>query len=256
MPDEKTMTLDESVKNAIENGENQEESQENKEEQKVEEKKVEEKRPTPEFDNEEVKEALALVNLLKNPKTQREAIALLAKNAGLDLNSSPKEIKRELEDEIKSLVPEEIQYIFEGLRPAISKVVDQELKRSIKSYEEEARRMQETRVASEIQRDYEVLSKKYTDFSNFDEKMAELANKLPQGGGISNVEYMELLYKIASGDQLETKKVAKTVEKMNRNAQEKQVKSAEGADEVVDFGSKLPTIDEAIKFGLQNKRIR
>jgi hypothetical protein len=226
-----------------------------KEEPKVEEPKVSRFKDVPE---ETISNALQLVNALSDPKQSREIIAVLAQRAGLQVaqqETAPKQATKTVLDALKEDVDPQFHYLLEALAPAITKLVKSEAENITKPIQMSMEERVRVETEREIEMEMKDLQSRHSDAKELMAEMDKISKRVNMGKDTTMKDYLEDLYTIASKGRVEAKTVEKTVGKINRNAKEVLPSSTEVDETTVRKGSKLPSIDEAVRAGFRNERL-
>jgi phage-related minor tail protein len=210
----------------------------------------------PEFDPVEARQAIGIINALKDPSKAPDILRLLAKEIGLEVTAgkSQKEATKDALAELKENVPEELHFILEGIKPAIDKMVKDRVAAETQGIRAAQESIQQQNIQSTTDKAYETMRSRYKDFDSMESTMNDLTAEMPyQGGDV--VKYLDNLYKIATYDNKDAGKISKAVDKINRNAQDSNVKSAEVVESKVVKGSKFPSADEAVRAAFRGERL-
>jgi nucleoid DNA-binding protein len=246
-----TITIDEAVRAAVKDNPQVSEVVE----ESTPETTTETKEPKYEYTQEE-KDAIQLFQVLKNPETAQEMAAEIARRMGLDVSKrEQKQVVKNVFDELKERVPEEQRFLIDSLGPAFQQLIETKLAEALAPVREQQAHQHEIQVNNEIDATFVSLSKKFPDIMEHQEAMNTLAAKFSANEGTSMSDYLEGLYKMVVSDKKVSKVVEKTVSKINRNLGEVKPTSAQVDDAVVQRGSKLPTIKEAVDAALRNERL-
>lgn len=247
MADDKNPTVQEAVKQAVQ--------EENK--PVVEETKVEEKR-TIELTS-EVEEALQLMAGLKDENLRPGIIQFLAERQGLlkkgqEVEDLSKKEQKTLKDRLLAKIPDQYKEVMPWIADLIEEGVSAGVEEKTKDLET---RLQEN-MAREVRRTTDAEVDKFysthEDAKDFEKEMAALAKKMPQGEGVDMQEYLENLYIIASKNATGGKIVKETVQRINKNAKNDLGKGAESNTSTIKFGSKLPSVREAVNAAARGQR--
>jgi hypothetical protein len=185
----------------------------------------------------------------------REYIAELARAHGLLRDEKPEpESKAEPEDPYKELREVLGDELADVLVPSIRNLAVKEAEKVVGPILEAERRRQVEQMESGVRSTLEEFSKRHPGWEKHEREMVALGEKLQKGPQMTNLEYMETLYKLAAPSTAgETAK--KVVERMR--------KAARGADNpdsgvsdnhIAPAPPGLPTLDEA--FEAAKKGIR
>lgn len=209
--------------------------------------------------DERTRNAIELYNLLDNPSTAPDVIRVLANRAGVfakQTGVSAEEAKESTLDVLKKMVPQEHHFLIDSLGPALEKLIDKKMEGATKPL---ANRIEES-DRERVERDVNYQTDKFVKDNNISKetyaKMTELSKKIHMGPESSIPDYLETLHTLATKEQKVTKSVAKTVDRINKNAQEENLSSSQVGDERnVRSGSRLPSIHEAVSAAFRGEKI-
>lgn len=262
MGQDKATTIDEAVRAAVAENPPEMESPESVTSEVQETAPAETKEAAPKedlgFDPAEARQAIEIVNALKDPVKGKEVIQFLGKQLGLELaeGKTPSQIKKDLYADLKEGIPEEMHFLVDGLKPAIDKMIKAQVEDQVKSIKASQDVILEQESVRRVENAYAQMREAHKDFDEFEKEMGELSEDLPMKPGSDMRVYLERLYKLASSDKKEGQKIAKTVDRINRNAKETHVKSAETSETLVKRGSQRPSLDEAVRAAMQGTRLQ
>ncbi len=250
MPAE-TPTLDESVSSAVET------PAPAAEETPKEEVKAAE--PAREVD-EETQQALNLLRALKDPTVGKSVARELAVRAGLSVASgeaTPAQAKKAVVDVMKESVPQEYHFLVDGLAKGIEAVIASEVEARIQPIQQQSQQALERMVEKEVDTEINDFYRRNKDAKEYKDSIDKLSQKMPWGGpeSMSMSEYLDNLYTLVSKESAENKTVSSVVEKINKNAKGAREAPTGAQPTEVKFGSKLPTLNEALKAGARNERL-
>lgn len=108
-------------------------------------------------------------------------------------------------------------------------------------------------VANTVIKDFE---KAHPDWKKHEKAMTAMMAKHPPSGKVTEREYLEDIYTLATNRKAIGEKVKKTIAKMTRNVQRSEGKSRTASDKTVSKGpaGKLPSWDEAAGAALRGER--
>lgn len=228
-------------------------TEETKEETKIEEPKVEQRQYT-----EDEQAAINLYNALKDPVVGPSVAFELAKKAGVlgsKEGKSTEEITKATVDILKEGVPPEYQFLVDGLAKGIEKIIQVEVDKRVAPLKSTVEVQLEKTVTREVDATFEKFYASHKDWEQYDAEMKEISKRLPMGQETDLATYLNDLYDLASMRTKEAKIVSKTVEKINKNAKEVRETSTGGEPKEVKFGSKLPSLDEALRAGFRGEKL-
>lgn len=197
-----------------EDDEDLEEDDEDEEEEAADKKKVK-------IGKAEMKNAKNLYLLLKDPESAPKVIEVMAKRAGLlkDIeDKSNKEIKKDAKsivDIFKEHLGEKYEFLADKLGPAIEAV----LKAQREEFEESLSSVKRSQIDNQTESALNKLSKETNGNSRkFEQKMAQMADKIKPADGISTYEYCRILYEAVSGSSNAQSASKKIADKLKKNA--------------------------------------
>ena len=208
---------------------------------------------------EQQKELEAYKELVESFKTDpKGTVRELAKNVGLDLSEvETKQEVKEAADRIsdilsKNLSPE-LQFLAPQLSPAIKAAVQelasQEIKREVEPLRQQAQRLQEETVKEQIEANLKQFTEKHPDWKKHEAEMTKLGQMyqpVAGKGSPSWMDYMEMLYYVATKDAREGDIAKKTVERMTESAKKSETSdSGVAGQKVTKSAPKFTSFDEA-----------
>lgn len=230
----------------------------------------EEPKPAPEIPQEPKKEeepeeevdsrvapALQLYESLRDPTTAAATIAALAAQAGINLGapSAAREVKKDLLTRMREKVPEEQRFLVDSLAPAINELINEHMQEVVAPLAVQQEQLQIAEARNQYDSAFNKLEKKFEDARKFEKEMNELANKFPVSPNVNLEEYMEGLYKIASSDKQSEKAVNRVVNRVNKTSREVPIKNTNVDETSIKKGSKLPTLNEAVKAAMRGEKL-
>lgn len=259
-------TLDDAVKTAVQEVQKEEQQTETsqqketteKQETKQEDKTTQTETPEQIAHREKVDKALRLFDALSDPNIGKSVVEDLARRAGVigaQEGKTEKQITSTVVDILKESLGTEYEFLADRLAVGIDKIVKQTVTEQIKPVQAQTQEAVERAVAAEVDAVFEKFHTAHKDAKDYDKEMTELSKKLPYTGDYPMEEYLENLYKIVTTDKKEAKVIKQTVDKINKNAQELRDSSTEVQETRVTKGSKLPSIDEAVKAAFRGEKL-
>jgi len=197
-----------------ESAEESEEAPEESNESSVDEESTDDEN----LSEEEAQEAKKLYKALKDPKTAKEVLALLAKQTGLDEVDSKKDIKESKKgilDILKNALGEEYSFLSDRLGKGIEEILNQEkAERDNERQQEVAKRIQgETVVAWNS-----LVKETNGDAKKLESKMQEIAKEILPGPNTTPKQYLRRLYTIASAGKSGVENPKKIINTIQKNA--------------------------------------
>ena len=251
-------TLDAAVKDAVN-------SEVTAEEPKVETKaeetpKAEETKPEEPIVDTETQEALQLYRALKDPTIGKAVVAELANRAGIAVSRgevTQTQAKKAVIDLLKENVPSEYHFLVEGMAKGIEAAINQNVNDKVAPIQQQSQQALERMVEKEVDSEIESFYARNKDATKFKGEIDKLSGKMPWGGpdSMPMKEYLDHLYTIVSKEETENRTVEKVVGRINKNAKEVRETSTVAQPTEVKTGSKLPSLDEAIRAGFNNERL-
>jgi len=142
------------------------------------------------------------------------ALEQLARQRGFSLTRPQQDTTaKEQAKEIVDQLPDELAFLEKPLETRIQKALDARLK---PLEEREAQRNAQT-AAAETKATLEAFSAKYKGWEKHEPAMMKLGEKLLPTGGMSDFEYMENLYKLATADIDKAEEAKKVVARMEKS---------------------------------------
>lgn len=209
-----------------ESEESEEESEDEESEEDTDEDEDEEKDEDEddEFDDAKLKEAKNLFRLITNPASQKQAIEILARSAGIQLGGGAPESKKEAKeianDTVKILeeaLGENLKWLAPKLATALDKLRDADREENKKSLAS----LKASQIEKEVDQAYAELRRETKGVSaKFENRMVTLADKLLPAAGMSVAEYVRHLYTIASATGESKSAKQRLAEKINKNSKD------------------------------------
>lgn len=199
--------------NSGEDDENSDENDENEDEEDEE------------LDEQAIKEAKNLYKLIKNPASQKQAIEILARSAGIQLGGGePPKDKKESDKVAKKTVEFLEEALGENLKwlaPKLATALDKIREQDREDYNKSLGEIKQTQIEKEVDQAYETIARETKGLSRkFEGRMVALADKLLPAAGMSTIEYVRHLYTIASASEGGKSNKQKLAEKINRNSKD------------------------------------
>lgn len=256
-------TLKESIESAAqsenENSRNNAQGTENIEQktdevvQETKNKGIEENIP----DN-EVTEALAFYNALRDPAQQKEIITGLALRAGLisadNVTLQPKEVKR-YGQLLEEILGEEYPDLKVKLNPVLQALQD-ENDQKIQALKKEIDEERNNKASQEFEAEFNTFLKVNKVTEDEAGKMLREIQELPPSVGkngkrIPLTQYLTKIHKIVASENKVTSNEVKRVEKIQQNIKERATQlSSDVGEDRLRKGSKLPSIKESVNAAL------
>ena len=146
-------------------------------------------------------------------------------------------------------VDETVQYIESTFgkqaAEAFRRLAEKTIESKVAPLQEFQQRLTVEAAAKQSQATLEALTAKHPDWKNYEGKMVELGGRL-QPNGMSESDYLETLYYLATKDRSEADKTAKVVERINKSAA-----SAESPTTGVAPSRVAPTMPAGLSFSEQ-----
>lgn len=147
------------------------------------------------------------------------AIEELAKQRGLTLSKAKQDATVEQKtQEAMSKLPAELEF----LRPIFDefgKQIMESMRGEIQPLRDSQNEIVSKAVAAETTSTIEAFSAKYPEWQKHEGRMLELGQKfMPTAGAMSDFEYMETLYRLATADTTKAEQTKKIIEKINKSA--------------------------------------
>lgn len=256
-------TLEESVDAAVAEETKTTPTEETKVEVKEEAK--EQAKETPKLadlpkEDDETEAAVRLYRALKDPDIGKSIIQELATRAGIlatEQGKTAKQATKATVDILRENVPQEYHFLVEGFSKGIEAIIFQEIEKRVAPIQQTSQQALERMVEKEVDTEINDFYRRNKDAEKFRGDIDKLSTKMPWGGPdtMPMKEYLDNLYTIVSKEETENKAVEKTVNRINKNAKDVRETSTGAQPTEVKLGSKLPTLEEAIKAGFRNERL-
>lgn len=199
--------------------------------------------------------------LTENP---RDAVMALAQQVGLQVADpqaqATEDTAQKLSESVMSRVRETLGPDYEDLADKLAPVMLWVAQEAAKTTTQPLVQQQEDILRQSAVREMgsvlEAFAKKHPDLPKHEKAMAALAEKLPPGKGVSEPEYLEMLYALATRDTQVAERTKKTIARMSTSAQAAtKTTTAVGGDKVVAQPGKLLSWDEAASLARQGVRV-
>lgn len=172
----------------------------------------------------QLKEAASLYKLLSDPVTQKDALRVLATQAGIISGDKPPETKKEATTAAKKtleILENALGTELKWLAPKLATAFDEMREQDRESTKKELDTLKQGQVAKEVDQAYELLARETKGESRkFESKMVGLADKLYPAPGMSVQEYVRHLYTIASASGEQKSAKMRLAEKINKNSKD------------------------------------
>lgn len=197
-------------------------------------------------------------------KDPRAAAIELAESLGIEVKR-PKSVEasekavESLTDQINAKVREALGPEYSDISDKIGKAIHDAASLMVKEAVEPLKKGQETLISEsagrEAQNALTVFGKTHPDWKKFDKQMTELATKYKPGEGVSEQDYLDMLYTLASREGKEGDAVKRAAKRMNNSAK----KSGKGdrsvsATTVTKSPAGLPTFAESAAAARRGER--
>ncbi|HSX39346.1 MAG TPA: hypothetical protein VLI92_02030 [Candidatus Saccharimonadales bacterium] len=206
---------------------------------------------------EKLDKAIRLYEALEDPNVGPSVLRTLAEKAGLlglNADKTPKQITKSVVDTLKESLGAEYEFLADRLADGIDTIVKQIVTEQLKPVQAQTQEAVERAVKADVDSAFAKFESTHKDFKEHEVAMTELSKKLPYTGDYPMEEYLDNLYKIVTTDKKEAKVIQKTVDKINKNAQELRDSSTEVQETRITKGSKLPSLNEAVAAAMRNER--
>jgi hypothetical protein len=248
----------------IKETEKEKEVEKKEKEGEVDKSKEEEAPVEVEATQEEIANALQILRALENPDSRAKLIESMAKNAGYDLTkkAEQKALIRDTKQILREKLGESYDLLSgDGLSAALDELVEQKVKDLTKPVLDEFSRAQQTENERKGNQAMDDFFKRNNIISKEDREktaagMLKKMEIMPATKTTPIDEYLDDIYLLVNKGKSEARTVAKTVEKITRNANERH-SSGEGTgnDDRIKTGSHRPSLDEAVRAAFEGKKL-
>lgn len=150
-------------------------------------------------------------------------------------------------ERLKESLGPEWDFLADKLGPAFEAELERRVENVRKSHIE-------LEVSLELKDAWATLSEETDgDAMRYQDKIDKLSNEFQMGPKTKIVDYLRNLYKIASSDAKESKKIEKTLKKIEANSSDRLPRSSEVGEKRVKRGTQLPSLDEAVQQAFQEQ---
>jgi len=193
------------------------------------------------------------------------AVTAVAKRLGIKLaddgngNGSTEKIVKSLGDQITEAIRASMGPEYDDLSDRMAAGVHEALKLAIpeltKDTREQVGRVIDDSSARESQLILETFGKSHPDWKKYDEQMTALSKKYPPGEGVTEMEYLETLYHLATRDGKNGDGVKKAITKMTTSAKKANSDGTSVSGDIVSMKpGKPPTFAEAAAAARRGQR--
>lgn len=210
-----------------------------------------------ELNADQLKEAQTLYRALLDPNLQGPTIAALAQRMGILNNpKEPIETKEDVKEARKDILTiltealPEYPHIAKQLGPAIQQILEQE--RS--EHQQEMQQVHLNQVENDVNKSLETLRRETKGNSKaFENKMAQLTEKIVASPGTTTDEYVRMLYAIASAGSTGKQATAQIADKIRRNATNAhdRVKGSPGSERITSVPDKKMNLNQSVNWAIE-----
>lgn len=143
-----------------------------------------------------------------------DALKRVAAEMGYELTKTGADTTRQASAETLGDLPPEL----EPLKPALEAYLDSKLKNEIEPIRRHQDYIKAQAAAAETEATLKALEAKHPDWQQFESKMMEFGAKIVPTGQMSELEYLELLYTMATAGRKEAETAKRTVERIQKSA--------------------------------------
>ena len=167
----------------------------------------------------ELREARNLYKLLKDKSTQKNIIAILARQAGLiESDTTPKELRAAKKD-LRAIVKEKLGPEYAFLTEKLGDVMEAVLESERQTVGEQLNVVSQKEVERETSSALDRLSRETKgESSKLESKMISLMDRIKPSDNLSVYEYLKDLYTLASSGKSAASAKAQIADKIRRNA--------------------------------------
>jgi hypothetical protein len=207
----------------------------------------------PEID-ERTKYALQLLDALENPRTGKQVVENLAKQAGL-LQQTERQQEKTIRS-IKQIVKEKLgdggSFIADELGAALEEIIES----SVGSLREEFETREQKREAERYAREYEQVTAKLKITDQEAGEISKLVDKFPYSGKVSLEEYLTDLTDLYRGKVAKSKGDVERRQKQQQNLEKRpKTLGVEASEDRTRKGSAKITPKEAVEAALRGERL-
>lgn len=213
---------------------------------------------------EEINNALALFRSIANPQTRSAALAEIARNAGIKLETKADETK--LAKDVATVLKEALGDSFEllsgdKLAVGLERIIKQEAQKLLDPVLSRLNEAEATRYKGEADNALSELWKRQKiDDPKVREqisgKMLAKMKVMPASKDANANEYLDDIFALVHKGDSDSRQVRDKITRIKTNAKETQRVSGEGGDEKrIKTGSKLPSVHESVQAAMRGERL-
>lgn len=195
----------------------------------------------------------------------RQAAIDLVESLGIEVKK-PKSVEQSekvvaaLSDQINAKVREalgdEYEDVADKLGKAIHDAASLMVEEAVKPLKETQNALISDSAAREASTALEAFAKRHPDWKKYDAQMTALSRKFKPGEGVTEHEYLDTLYNLASAGGKEGDAVKRAAKRMNASAKKSSSNRSVPANTVVkSSGGKLPTFGDAAAAARRGERL-
>lgn len=213
---------------------------------------------------EEINNALALFRSIANPQTRSSALAEIAKNAGIKLETKADETK--LAKDVATLLKDALGDSFDllsgdKLAKGIGDIVKQEAQKLLDPVLAKLNEAEATRYKNDADNALSELWKRQKIDDNklreqISSKMLAKMKVMPASKDANANEYLDDIFALVHKGDSDSRQIRDKVTRIKTNAKETQRASGDGGDEKrIKTGSKLPSIRESVQAAMRGEKL-
>lgn len=191
----------------------------------------------------------------------RSAVMALAQSLGMKIpeegatEKQAKTIGDAIMERVRERLGEEYGDLADKLAPAMAEVAQMVALAVAKPIKEELDSVVDSSTAAQARAAVEAFEKAHPDWKKHEKAMVALSKKLPPGEGMTEAEYLDVLYTIATRDTAIGDSVKKVVSRIGKSTGSGDNKGGVHSGQVATRSSSLPSFKEAYEAAKRGERI-
>lgn len=192
----------------------------------------------------------------------RKATMALGKQLGLKIDGADADegvaadkVKNQIETQVRQALGPEYEDLADRLIPAIQFVADSAIQSALRPVLSKQEEMVMDSATRSSQAAMDAFAKRNPGWNKHEEAMVALSAKLPPGKGVTEGEYLDMIYALVTRDTNSGDAVRRTVDRMKKSAGESSSRSSTvSGDKVTKRPNKPPTFTEAAEAAIRGER--